>query len=693
MIDQKIMKKAIIVILVGLVAVLGCVPATAPAAVTVRPTSAPQTQPGESATLAPDAPTATPAPTPLPPPDFSYQSGALRIRTNMLEAVFEGGVITFLQDRASGETLIVSRAPAPCDLGAELSAGYAARDALNIAHQRCPGQLKTVTFSQVDDYTATLTYTASFLARQTRLSYQISVDANTGELLLVVSGAEPDTALTPTAVNLVLDDIAPVGVILGSGVRIARSDPPIETQSNAEDFGLHGPNVAIIEGQSAVMGVWSETTTYAPEYVRLIHSPNRDTLILHSGYDPKAADSRNITSPPWRIGTYPHWLEAARRWRQEFERRTGARPLWNNPTPWVRDIHAVFDATNQIYGGDASKYAALAAIAPPRQVLFYLWNGDRIVLFGDHTLAANIGRPDPESLAYIDQYGWPLLLYHPFNLIYTEAGAALRLADLKANGRLPAGYTFAPDYDGPPEGWMSYWGDVRGLYGPPLYLAHPGSPQFQAYLVRNFGNYAARYQSDGAYMDILGNNGDLYYASSPRRVIDGQDYVLGERTTLQRVLEAHPDLAIMSEYQANWLIPYTFYTWQGVATHTRQAEIAQMRINHPLRVALLGSYMWARESNDGPIDDSLAALLGTLPQVSLLGDYEITDDRAVWSQQRARLFCEEELFNDLPSRWDPEALAYYRSRSGHWFKFKPIGASYGYVEELPDGIEVIRLVK
>jgi hypothetical protein len=59
---------------------------------------------------------------------------------------------------------------------------------------------------------------------------------------------------------------------------------------------------------------------------------------------------------------------------------------------------------------------------------------------------------------------------------------------------------------------------------------------------------------------------------------------------------------------------------------------------------------------------------------------------------RAKLFCQEELFNDLPPKWDPQALAYYRSKSGHWFKLNRLGEKkYAYVEELPDGRDRIRL--
>ena len=73
------------------------------------------------------------------------------------------------------------------------------------------------------------------------------------------------------------------------------------------------------------------------------HHPEYDHIILHTPQDPKQEDKHKIVSSPWRIGTYKNWLEAARRWRQRFEQRTMARPLWENRAAWVRKIHAVHD--------------------------------------------------------------------------------------------------------------------------------------------------------------------------------------------------------------------------------------------------------------------------------------------------------------------------------------------------------------
>ena len=85
--------------------------------------------------------------------------------------------------------------------------------------------------------------------------------------------------------------------------------------------------------------------------------------------------------------------------------------------------------------------------------------------------------------------------------------------------------------------------------------------------------------------------------------------------------------------------------------------------------------------------------MATLPEISLVGDHQVDVERAIWSQGRARLFCEKELFNDLPDEWDDHALAYYRSNTGNWFMFKKIDSKYAYVEKFPNGHEVVHLSK
>lgn len=662
-----------------------CLEQTPPPTPTLPPSPPPPTVTATAAETPP------PTPTDLPKPQFTFRFGRLTIETALLAIEIKDGAIVFLRDQTTGEVLVETTAAGQCELDYLLSGGFTSRDSFGSLARNCPPWFQTVEFTQLDDYRGQLTYRGLSDAPDSSLRIDLAVDQKTGEAILQLTGLETRPGQAPAALNLALMELRAPAVILGNGVKVERADPPIETQTTEAGYGLYGVTMAVIEGKQASAAVWSESTQFAPEFIRLIHEPGQDHLILHNKPDPKETQAGQITSPPWRIGTYPAWEQAAARWRQEFEQRAGARPLWENRVHWTRQIHAVFDSTNQLYEDTPQKYAELAAAAPPGCVLFYLWNGDRLVLFGDHALAAQIGRPDPGLLQNVQKYGWPLLLYHPFNLIYTERGADQRLKYLDEQGWLPPGYQFTPDFPGAPGEWYSYWQNARGNYDETLAIAHPAAPEFQSYLVRNFGNYAQRYDADAAYMDVLGNDGISFFPPE-RQVIAGQDYVLGEISALTMLNRELPHLAVMSEYQSPWLVPYVFYTWGGVETHLRQAEVAQMRLNHPLRAALLGSYQWARETNGPQADDILAALLGTLPQISLAGDYEVSDSRALWSQQRAKLFCQEELFHDLPPQWDEDALAYYRSqRTGHWFKFVRMGDSYGYVEILPDGAEQIRL--
>lgn len=668
----------------------GCIEET----ITPTPTTTgnPTTSPTPS--MAPSEPSpSTSTPTSPEPPVFNFRFERLIIETSLLDMEIKDGAIVFLKDKQTAEVLVDTNAAGQCELDAMLAAGFASKAANGNVTRRCPTSFREVTFTQLDDYHGKLTYQGMPDAMESRLEFDIAIDPKTGEVLLKLTGLETIPENTPSAINLTIMSLKTPAIILGSGMKVDRETPAIETQTTESGYGLYGVTIAVIEGRQSTAAVWSESTQFAPEFIRLIHTPQQDHLVLHSERDPEETVGGQISSPAWRIGTYPAWVNAAARWQQEFEQRTGAKPLWENNTEWVRKVHAVFDSTNQLYGGAPEKYDELAALAAPEKVLFYLWNGDRIVLFGDHTLAAQIGRPDPEMLAVIQKYGWPLLLYHPFNLIFTENGAKERLAYLSRQGWLPENYQFTPDYPGAPDDWFSYWKDERGDYDETLAILHPASEKFRAYLARNFDNYARRYGAKAAYMDVLGNDGISFFSPS-QQLIDGQDYVTGEKETVAYLQTNLPGLGIMSEYQSPWLIPYTFYTWEGVETHQRQANIANTHINHPLRTALLGSYMWTRETNSEQADDILAALLGTLPQVSLVGDYDVSDERARWSQERAKLFCDEELFNALPSQWDDDALAYYRSqRTGHWFKFVRTENSYKYIEILPNGDEIIRLVK
>jgi hypothetical protein len=618
------------------------------------------------------------------------------ITTKMLELSIERGAIVYIKDKASNEKLVdaASSCTTYQQLPQEAQGLFLSfTSTTDGGNQYFQIPIDTsVKYQILSSQEAILIYSSlpSSRGQQVgKLIYRITVDEPSGEIVLQITGSE--TELQPSTIDLPIMDFKKAAVILGSGAKYIRKDPAAQDQTSRPWLGLHSPSMAVAVGSGACFGVWSESgNDLSGEYVGLHHHPEYDQIILHTLQVSQQKDQRTNVSSSWRLGTYKNWLEAARRWRQRFEERTKAKPLWKNKTLWVRKIHAV--CTERHYDKE-SDYVQLANLVKPENLLYFMWNGDRIVLFGDHTLVAGIAAPNPRELQLIKNHGWRLLLYYPWTLYYSKTGAHMRLQKLKDKGWLQQDYHFHPDFDGKTADWYSYWSDVSAHYDERLNVIHPGSRKFQNYLGRNYRNWCTTYRADGCYFDILGSDESALF-SSDRKVIEGQDYVTGEKNAIARISQVFPNLAIMSEYLNEGLFPNVFYTWEGY-THVTQNVHAKTKINHPLRTALLGSYIWSREQDPHDpteFNQEAAALLGSLPTLSLVGDSQVSRTKAQWSQARAKLFCQEELFNDLPPKWDPEALAYYRSKNGHWFKFKRLGEKkYAYFEELPDGRDRIRL--
>ncbi len=603
-------------------------------------------------------------------PSFSFSNNKLSVSTSMMDMAIEGAAIVYIKDKASGEVLVNTSA---WTNRPSVSGGF------------MPSQSTQASFQQVDTTHGRLTYPVS----SSQLIIDINVDAS-GEVVIQLTGSGSGI---PTTIDLPMMNINQSGIILGSGAKYVRGDAA--TTDHSTHDGFESPIVAVVEGSQAVVGAWSETTVFAPEDIELQHKSTYDHLILQTKKDPKEVSSQKIVSSPWRIGTYQSWNKAARRWKVKFEERTGAKPLWQNRASWVRNIHAMYYGTNN-YSHTSQLVSSLNDSSKinisPSKVLYFLWNGDRIVLFGDHTLAKTIAMPTPDVISLVNSNHMPMILYHPWTLIKSEVGASARLSELSSSGFLPTGYSFNPDYESTPNNWQNYWSDVKTIYydGSEDYVLHPGSTKYKNYLVRNLGNYSSTHGAQGAYLDILGMDHGFMFPSS-KKVIDGEDYILGEANAIKNFVTNKPDLGVMSEYLPQWLMPTVFYTWEGSETHL--SWYPSVKVNHPLRVALTGSYGWTRDSNEKNTDEKLSALLGGLPEISLVGDYQVSDDRALWSQKRGKLFADRELFNDIPDYWDPKALAYYRSNNGNWVKFVDFGSTYGYVEELPDGNQKVLLTR
>ena len=580
---------------------------------------------------------------------FDETTKRLSLNTKKLELDIEGGAIVYIKDKASKEVLVDTNSsdnfptsPQFPQSDPRFFLGFTSISLNQNHYYRLPRN-PSVTYQLVSNLKARLTYSPLDYGgnqRGGKLTYEITVDDISGEIIIQLTGIETESnQLRPFTLDLPIMNFKKTSVILGSGAKYTRSDPKAKDRTSSSDLGLYSPSMAVAAGNGSCLAVWSESDkNLAREYVELHHHHDYDHIILHTPQDPKQGDKSQIVSSPWRIGTYKNWLEAARRWRQRFEQRTTAKPLWENRATWVRKIHAVNTERHYDKGSD---YAQLANIVPPENLLYFMWNGDRVVLCGDHTLVTGIAAPQPRELQLIKKCGWRLLLYHPWTLYYSQRGADERLQKLKDKGWLQQNYHFNPDFEGTAADWYNYWSKVNANYDKSgsLLVIHPGSGKFKNYLVRNYRNWCATYRADGCFFDILGSD-EIAKFSEDRKIIEGQDYATGEKNAIARINEELPDLAVMSEYLNSGLLPHVFYTWEGYS-HVTQNVHAKTKINHPLRTALIGSYVWSQEQDprdDAEFNHEAAALLGALPTLSLVGDYKVSRNKALWSQARVQTF-------------------------------------------------------
>jgi hypothetical protein len=440
------------------------------------------------------------------------------------------------------------------------------------------------------------------------------------------------------------------------------------------------------------VGVWSEDFT--GEYLTYRHDVDHDELSLNGGTTLHTA-------------VFPDWLAFVRHWRNRFETLTGARPLWDNQTGWVRNIHAIYKGPNLT----SDNYSQIKTFVSPSKLLYFAWNGSQIILFGDHTLAKSPQYITSSIISMVKQDGGRVLLYHPWSTIYSVQGTKLRMDRFNDPTNtmyvLPSGYTgFHPDYAGTADNWHYYWSDIgasiSSYYNGVPEVLHPGAQKFKDYFATNFRNYCVTHNVDGAYLDTSGYDRTFIFRDSRRAIVEGQSYLTGQSKAFEQASQASPNFGFMTEYQAQELVPYSFYSWTGLDDHVKNTQY-QYLINHPLRAALVSSYSWTMENNfsDRYSNDNdyyrNAALFGSLPEISFTSESvwplgnAISKTKASFSQQKAKLFSHYDLFHDLPTWWDSKALAYFRSNTGNWFKFMPIGNTYAYVAELPSGEQKVHL--
>src|SRR5690606_39028577 len=99
--------------------------------------------------------------------------------------------------------------------------------------------------------------------------------------------------------------------------------------------GMFAPRLVVAEFDGFCLSAWVDPGP-SQDNIRVDHDPRSDAIAF------EFADLalRPAQVPTLRIGLFPTWLDAVKRYRQRIE-QIGAKPLWENDVSWVRGIHAV----------------------------------------------------------------------------------------------------------------------------------------------------------------------------------------------------------------------------------------------------------------------------------------------------------------------------------------------------------------
>lgn len=627
---------------------------------------------------------------------FSWvpSSKVLILDSRTLTVNIQGGGIVYIKNKKTGD--VYTNTSDPWSLFDEIKSGILLDWAGN--SRKYPNSNSTVTWkldSADPDHHGTLVYSGlTNGVTGDRISYDITLNDNTGEMVLKATGTVA-TGQTYLQVNIPIVNLtctsADRGTILGNGSRYIKTDPDAAAATSIYAFNMASPNLVVVEAENSCIGLWGEDQNeiplFNPTTVELLHKQNSYDSIKLAVTTPvgEIPAQTEFSSVTWRINAYDSWLDVVRSYRSAFESLTGAKYLWNNNCEWTRKIHAVHSTLPTYLKTEEEAYNFYQPLSTnfSDKLLLYYWNGESIVLFGDPTyIVEGSQRPSPMILNAIKNLNprmrW--IGYHPYTLLYSQnKGMQERIAELSSKGQLPAGYAFSPVFPG--GGGETDFFNYINPHSAPYYNAdtgvsviHPGADAIKDYLLLNISDYCTKHDMDGVYLDIMGSRGESHFPAD-RKILDGRTHEQGENNWAAEFNNANPDLALMSEVQTEWNVPRTFFTWSGYHNiyHPQRWVYSQsVKVNHPLRTALWSSYAWTQETIGEDSMDS--ALLGSLPMLIIGND---------WSYARAKFFCDEELYNDLPETgsWDAANIfACYRGRNNSNYEYRNLysnGLLYG----------------
>lgn len=678
-------------------------------------------------------------------PSFDFTAGVLTITTDIMVMKFKRGAVIHLQNVSTSEYYIYNtdlNVNPPASTWLQwLGLTIATSNLSSWNNFRPNADAADVSTSNPDSYTYIVTYincldTSDVETSGATIEYTFTVDSTTAEISISVSAEYPSSLTTYNSYvfDIMLMNLGYTGSsacdLIFQARKIAWADADElwdrDTQSGpqAGSTGFYNsPPLYIAEVTNSCLGVWCEDTNIVPNQIMGNHEQNSYNHLFLKGYQTPAqvvADKYTVSSGPWRFTVQSTWLAIAKRWRARYNTLwPDATYLWNRSPSWTQSVHCRYASLQDSTGLDDVMAAGIAAanFVYDGPALDYNGNGDFQPLFGDITKANALTkrRPTDAEITKLAALGIKCLCYFFHYSLHNSNGIQTRLDAVAAF--LQAGWDndpldydpFHPDYsgynpawDGPTQetNWMNYWdsnSSALDTVSTGYNRIHLGSTKAQDtwyQIMRDFCDATNGYNFAGMFWDELwGDHNGLF--TDGTRIQNGMDFLQGAQYAAKTIQAG--GLVVLGEYFSHHFAPYVWYTWEGPRTWValrQELGYSRIAIDHPLLQALVGSYTWHTDQKisnnihpDGPINideynHEDFAYMGCIPQFCISSDYYGPTFGNGYYTARAKMFCDYDMFYDLPDSWGDvtEELAYYRTNTTTMIKLvKRATGRYAYV--------------
>jgi len=428
------------------------------------------------------------------------------VETSELAAQHDGGAITRLTNRLTGETYTLPEPLTELAPGVRLFDGPGKEQDVG---SQTPG-IGWETRLTPEGTEATLQQTASRAAGGVA-----GVRFAVGPL-----DADQVTLLLPAAGGVALDAASPV------------------TRQTYNYPGTWGTPLIVLQGRKGGVLLWAANPQRRFLALHVAHTARAWQFTVETEADPPWETQTQVESPIWHIRAYAgDWTVAAAHYRAVMQQALGLTPLAARPPDWLGRIRCVVRVLGELSGPKMD--AALQTLArelPPERVLLYVphWRQHPYdVMYPDYTAS----EAAVEFVRQAQALGFRVMVHGNFVGISPHHPRVEEFRDLLQ--RDPRSHQ--------PVGWYLDR-DVPNQ----IYCLHPGSPRARQLLIDAYVEAYRQVGFDALHLDFpVIINADLGR-------IDGLNPLGGAEVYLRELQAALPGVPLGTEGLSDYLLPCSF---------------------------------------------------------------------------------------------------------------------------------------